>query len=442
MSNIVKNIIGSRVDVLSDRMVSDRLSKAKVRTPYEDVKKLVMDIAANMHLEERYPGQNIVRRFLEPDKVIQFTVSVQRDNGAADIFDCYRVQHDDTLGCYKGGIRFHPEVDLDEVKALATWMTIKTALVDIPFGGAKGGIRIDPNSMSLAELERLVRKYTQVLLNDIGPSSDIPAPDVGTSAREMAWIYDEYRKHRTVARGVVTGKPIEVGGSLGRTAATGNGVVYTMVEAMHDLELKDATVAIQGFGNVGSYAGLGCWERGIKVVAVSDVFGGIYNDHGIDIEGLTRHVQEKGSVVGFSGADPLVEDIISYPSDILLPCALDGAITEENAESVKAQLIVEGANGPVTLAADAILEKKGVRIIPDILANSGGVIVSYYETVQNRQGFYWEEKEVNDRLLSQITKAYYRVRNMARKQKSDFRKASYYLAMEKIARAIVMRGAQ
>ena len=215
-----------------------------------------------------------------------------------------------------------------------------------------------------------------------------------------------------------------------------------MVEAMHDLELKDATVAIQGFGNVGSYAGLGCWERGLKVAAVSDVFGGIYNDQGINIEGLNRHVHEKGSVVGFSGADPLVEDIISYPCDILLPCALDGAIREDNADTVKAQLIVEGANGPVTLAADAILEKQGVQIIPDILANSGGVIVSYYETVQNRQGFYWEEKEVNERLLKLITQAYYRVRDMARKQKSDFRKASYYLAMEKIARAIVMRGAQ
>jgi len=314
--------------------------------------------------------------------------------------------------------------------------------VTIPFGGAKGGIKVDPTKLSVAELERLVRKYTQGLLNDIGPASDIPAPDVGTSSREMAWIYDEYRKHRTVARGVVTGKPIEVGGSLGRSAATGNGMVCTMMQAIKDLGLKDPTVAIQGFGNVGSHAALACAARGITVDAVNDVYGGIYNNQGINIPALVQHVNQTGSVVGFSGADKLLDDIIAYPCDILLPCALEGAITAENAHMVQARLIVEGANGPVTLDADDVLNDMGVLIIPDILANSGGVIVSYYETVQNRQGLYWEEKKVNDLLYRQITKAYQQVSNMARKQNISYRKASYYLAIDKIARAIIMRGAQ
>ena len=442
MTRVIENITGSAAETIETKGAAKVATRPKPTNLYEDVRSLILDIVDKMHLEERYPRQNIVQRFLEPDKVIVFTVYVQRDNGSVDIFECYRVQHDDTLGCYKGGIRFHPEVNLDEVKALATWMTIKTALVDIPFGGAKGGIKVDPTKLSVAELERLVRKYTQGLLNDIGPASDIPAPDVGTSSREMAWIYDEYRKHRTVARGVVTGKPIEVGGSLGRSAATGNGMVCTMMQAIKDLGLKDPTVAIQGFGNVGSHAALACAARGITVDAVNDVYGGIYNNQGINIPALVQHVNQTGSVVGFSGADKLLDDIIAYPCDILLPCALEGAITAENAHMVQARLIVEGANGPVTLDADDVLNDMGVLIIPDILANSGGVIVSYYETVQNRQGLYWEEKKVNDLLYRQITKAYQQVSNMARKQNISYRKASYYLAIDKIARAIIMRGAQ
>jgi len=442
MTRVIENITGSAAETIETKGAAKVATRPKPTNLYEDVRSLILDIVDKMHLEERYPRQNIVQRFLEPDKVIVFTVYVQRDNGSVDIFECYRVQHDDTLGCYKGGIRFHPEVNLDEVKALATWMTIKTALVDIPFGGAKGGIKVDPTKLSVAELERLVRKYTQGLLNDIGPASDIPAPDVGTSSREMAWIYDEYRKHRTVARGVVTGKPIEVGGSLGRSAATGNGMVCTMMQAIKDLGLKDPTVAIQGFGNVGSHAALACAARGITVDAVNDVYGGIYNNQGINIPALVQHESRYVYVVGFSGADKLLDDIIAYPCDILLPCALEGAITAENAHMVQARLIVEGANGPVTLDADDVLNDMGVLIIPDILANSGGVIVSYYETVQNRQGLYWEEKKVNDLLYRQITKAYQQVSNMARKQNISYRKASYYLAIDKIARAIIMRGAQ
>ena len=442
MTRIVENTTVSTTETVPQKGTEEIITRLKPANPYEDARNLILDIVDKMHLEERYPRQNIVRRFLEPDKVIAFTVNMQRDDGSVDIFECYRVQHDDTLGCYKGGIRFHPEINLDEVKALATWMTIKTALVDIPFGGAKGGIKVDPTKLSVAELERLVRKYTQSLLDDIGPALDIPAPDVGTSAREMAWIYDEYRKHRTVARGVVTGKPIEVGGSLGRSGATGNGVVCTMMQAIKDLELKNPTVAIQGFGNVGSYAALACAAHGVTVVAVNDVYGGIFNNQGINIPALVEHVNKTGSVVGFNGADKLLDDIITYPCDILLPCALQGAVTAENAPNVQARLIVEGANGPVTLDADAILNDMGVLIVPDILANSGGVIVSYYETVQNRQGLYWEEKIVNDLLYQQITRAYQQVRNMALKQNISYRKASYYLAMDKIARAIMMRGAQ
>ncbi len=442
MTRIIENNTGSTTGAVPQKEADKIIARSKPANPYEDVRSFILDIVDKMHLEGRYPRQNIVRRFLEPDKVIAFTVNVQRDNGSVDIFECYRVQHDDTLGCYKGGIRFHPEVNLDEVKALATWMTIKTALVDIPFGGAKGGIKVDPTKLSVAELERMVRKYTQGLLNDIGPASDIPAPDMGTSSREMAWIYDEYRKHRTVARGVVTGKPLEVGGSQGRSAATGNGVVCTMMQAVKDLGLINPTVAIQGFGNVGSHVALACADQGIIVVAVNDVYGGIYNKQGINIPALVEHVNKTGSVVGFAGADKLLDNIITYPCDILLPCALEGAVTAENASKVQARLIVEGANGPVTLEADAILNDMGVLIVPDILANSGGVIVSYYETVQNRQGLYWEENQVNNLLYKQITKAYEKVRDMAQKQNISYRKASYYLALDKIARAIIMRGAQ
>jgi glutamate dehydrogenase (NAD(P)+) len=345
------------------------------------------------------------------------------------------------LGPYKGGIRFHPQVDLDEVKALSLWMTLKTALVEIPFGGAKGGISVDPASLTISELERLVRKYTHRLVNDISPNIDIPAPDMGTSSREMAWIYDEYRKHREVARAVVTGKPVEIGGSLGRKEATGRGVVCAMMEAVKDLNLMDFTVSVQGFGNVGSHAALDCEARGIKVVAIGDVAGNLYSAQGINVSALVKYREQTGGIKGFPGAEA-VADVITCPCDVLLPCAIENAIRVDNAERIQAKLIVEGANGPTTPEADAILKRKGVLVVPDILANAGGVIVSYFEWVQNREGFYWEEEEVNQRLFQRLQKAYRRVRDFAAEKKVTQRQAAYCLALDKVFRATVARGVQ
>jgi glutamate dehydrogenase len=407
----------------------------------ENAISLVEKTADILNFNKRFQGQEIMERLRIPDKIIMFRASVQLDRGGLKVFNCYRIQHSDVLGCYKGGIRFHPDVDLDEVKALALWMSLKTALVGIPYGGAKGGITVDPTTLSVTELERLVRKYTSRLVNDIGPNIDIPAPDMGTSAREMAWIYDEYRKYRDVARGVVTGKPIALGGSLGRKEATGRGVVCTMLEAAKDLGLKNYTVGVQGFGNVGAHAALDCFERGIKVTAIQDITGGVCNPEGLNVRELIKHRDQTGVIEGFSGGKPL-DDVIPYPCDVLLPCAKENMITEENAASVKAKLIVEGANGPTTPEADKILEERKVMVAPDILANAGGVIVSYFEWVQNREGFYWEEEDVNTRLFNRLRKAYADVREMAGAKKVSLRQAAYCIALDKIVQAMIARGVQ
>ena len=402
---------------------------------------LVEKTADILNFSKRFQGQAIMERLRIPDKVIIFRASIQLDRGGQKVFNCYRIQHSDVLGCYKGGIRFHPDVDLDEVKALALWMTLKTSLVGIPYGGAKGGITVDPKTLSITELERLVRKYTSRLINDIGPNIDIPAPDMGTGAREMAWIYDEYRKYRDVARGVVTGKPVALGGSLGRKEATGRGVVCVMLEAVKDLGLKNYTVGVQGFGNVGSHAALDCFERGLKVAAIQDITGGICNPAGLDVRELIAHRDRSGGIAGFPGGKP-IEDIVAYPCDVLLPCAKENTITEENAASVKARLIVEGANGPTTPEADKILESRKVVVVPDILANAGGVIVSYFEWVQNREGFYWEEEDVNARLFNRLRKSYADVKEMAGAKKVSPRQAAYCIALEKIVQAMIARGVQ
>ena len=410
-------------------------------TVFENAVKLVRETSQILDVDRSYPGKQLVERFIVPDKVIMFRATLQKDDGTMQCYLCYRVQHCDMLGPYKGGIRFHPQVDLDEVKALSLWMTLKTALVEIPFGGAKGGISVDPASLSVSELERLVRKYTHRLVNDISPNIDIPAPDMGTSSREMAWIYDEYRKHREVARAVVTGKPVEIGGSLGRKEATGRGVVCAMMEAVKDLQLKDFTVSVQGFGNVGSHAALDCEARGIKVVAIGDVAGNLYSAKGINVSALVKYREQTGGIKGFPGAEA-VADVITCPCDVLLPCAIENAIRADNAERIQAKLIVEGANGPTTPEADAILKRKGVLVVPDILANAGGVIVSYFEWVQNREGFYWEEEEVNQRLFQRLQKAYRRVRDFAAEKKVTQRQAAYCLALDKVFRATVARGVQ
>lgn len=409
---------------------------------FENAISLVERTADILNFEKRFHGQEIIERIRIPDKVIMFRATVQLDTGPLKVFNCYRIQHSDVLGPYKGGIRFHPEVDLDEVKALALWMSLKTSLVDIPYGGAKGGITVDPRTLTLTELERLVRKYTSRLVNDIGPNIDIPAPDMGTSAREMAWIYDEYRKHRDVARGVVTGKPVALGGSLGRKEATGRGVVCAMLEAVNEMDLKNYTVAVQGFGNVGSHAALDLHQRGVRVVAVADVTGSMHNTKGLDIPEMIKHRDSTGGIKGFPGGQPLNDDVACYPCDVFLPCAKENMITADNAAGIKAKLIVEGANGPTTPEADAILEKHGIFVVPDILANAGGVIVSYFEWVQNREGFYWEEEEVNKQLFNRLRKAYARTKKFSLEKKESMRQAAYCLALEKIVRSMIDRGVQ
>ena len=394
-----------------------------------------------LDFERRFKNMQIIERMRIPDKSIEFRATVQMDNGTLQVFNCYRIQHSDVLGPYKGGIRLNPNVNNDEVKALALWMTLKTALTGLPYGGAKGGVAVDPKTLTTTELERLMRKYTFRLVNDIGPNIDIPAPDMGTGAREMAWIYDEYRKHRDVARGVVTGKPIELGGSLGRREATGRGAVCTMLEAARDMGLADFTVAVQGFGNVGMHAALDLHMRGIKIVCVGDITGTIYSAKGINIPDLVLHQKKTGVLEGFPGTEPM-DDVVTCKCDVLMPCAMEEMIRPDNVERVKARLIVEGANGPTTPEADAVLEEKGVVVVPDILANAGGVIVSYFEWVQNREGFYWEENEVNKLLFERLRKVYARVRETAGRRKISLRQAAYCNALERIVMGLIARGVQ
>jgi glutamate dehydrogenase/leucine dehydrogenase len=404
---------------------------------------LVERTAKFLDFENRYKGKGILERLRIPDKVIEFRATLQMDNGSTRVFSCYRIQHSDVLGPYKGGIRFWPDVDLDEVKALALWMSLKTSLVGIPFGGAKGGIAVDATKLSLTELERLVRQYTSRLVNDIGPNIDIPAPDMGTSAREMAWIYDEYRKYRDSARGVVTGKPIALGGSLGRKEATGRGVVCTMLEAVREMGLKDYRVAVQGFGNVGSSAALDLFERGIKVVGISDITGAFYNPDGLNVPEMIKQRDKTGGIKGYSGGKEIaIEDLITCDCDVLLPCAKEMSITAANADKIRAKLITEGANGPTTPEADEILNRKKIVVVPDILANAGGVIVSYFEWVQNREGFYWEEEDINQRLFTRLRSAYAKVHKFADDRKVSLRQAANCLALENIAQGMVARGVQ
>lgn len=394
-------------------------------------------------LDRLYPGERIIDRITVSDKIIRFKAIIRMDDGTAGIFQCYRVQHSDTLGPYKGGTRLHPDVNMDEVKALAMLMTLKTALVDVPFGGGKGGIAVDPRKLSSGELERLIRKYTVKLLNDIGPNLDIPAPDVNSGEREMAWIYDEYRKYRELARGVVTGKPVELGGSLGRKAATGNGVAIIAMQSARDAGLPAGfNVSIEGFGNVGIYAALRLHEDGARIVAVSDSSGLVVDKKGLDIPALVKHKETTGAIRGFSADTLPKEDVISVPADMFIPCALEDSVRKDNAGRVAARIIVEGANAPVSLEAEPELVSRGVTIVPDILANAGGVIVSYFEWVQNREGFYWDEALVNQRLTEKMTSVYQKVRNYAREQSLTMREAAYCLAVEKIARAVHTRGIQ
>jgi len=374
---------------------------------------------------------------------LRVQVPVRRDDGSLSVYVGYRVQHNGARGPYKGGIRYHPHADLDEVRALASLMTWKTALVDLPFGGAKGGVQVDISDLSTPELERLTRRYTDQISHLIGESRDIPAPDMNTNAQTMAWIMDQYGRKMGHTPGIVTGKPIALGGSYGREAATGRGCVFVMDEAVRTAgrEPADLTLAIQGFGNVGSWAARIAAQAGYRVVAVSDVKGGIYSPAGLDIEEAGRHAAASGSVVDLPGTDTITnEQLLELDVDILMPAALGEVITEDNVDNIKAKLIIEAANHPVTPLADEALYANGVTVVPDILANAGGVTVSYFEWVQNIQEFRWEEDEINQRLHKRMVKAYGQVSEAAGKHDVSLRAAAFTLAVERVVEAATLRG--
>lgn len=390
---------------------------------------------------------NILEILKRPERELTVAVPVEMDDGHVEVFTGYRVQHSTARGPGKGGIRFHPDVNLEEVKALAAWMTWKCAVVGIPYGGAKGGIKCDPNKMSEKELSRLTRRYTTAILPIIGPEKDIPAPDVNTNPKTMGWLMDTYSMFKGYpVPGVVTGKPVNLGGSLGRKEATGRGVLYSTreVTARLGMKLSDITVSVQGYGNVGGTAANLLRAAGAKVVAISDVTCGLYNPDGLDLDDVNRYVADHKFLEGYSapGVDVLPSPgPLTVDCDVLVPAALEGQIHGGNADQVKAKIIVEGANGPTTPEADRILASKGTIIVPDILANAGGVVVSYFEWVQDLQAFFWDEEEVNSRLNRIMTKAFAEVWDLANEVGDvDLRTAALMLAISKVADAIRVRG--
>ncbi|GAA2088792.1 Glu/Leu/Phe/Val dehydrogenase [Aeromicrobium tamlense] len=380
-----------------------------------------------------------------PRREVTVSVPLRRDDGSVELLVGHRVQHNMSRGPSKGGLRYSPTVDLDEVRALAMWMTWKCALVDIPYGGAKGGIAFDPREYSRAEIQRVTRRYTSELMPILGPTTDIPAPDIGTDSQVMAWMMDTYSVNKGFTiPGVVTGKPTQLGGSLGRASATSRGVVLVALAALRHrgLEPERTTAAVQGFGKVGRDAALFLWRAGVKVAVISDQYGSVQNSFGIDVPALERHVDESGSVVGFPGADDLPhrDDLLVADVDLLVPAAVEGVIHAGNAESVRASIVVEGANGPTTPEADRILEDAGCLVVPDILANAGGVIVSYFEWVQANQAYWWSELDVEARLKERMDHAWERVLSTAKSRDVSLRQAATVLAIETVATAHLARG--
>lgn len=388
------------------------------------------------------PGLYAVLR--HPEKQVITSVPVRLDNGDVEVFQGIRVLYNTSRGPAKGGIRFDPNVTLDEVTALAAWMTWKCAVVDIPFGGAKGGVVCDPYRLSTGELERLTRRYTASILDVLGPESDVPAPDVNTNERVMAWIMDTYSMHqRHTVTSVVTGKPIQMGGSQGRREATGRGVKIVVREALRELGIPvhGTTVAVQGFGNVGSVAAQLLEEEGLTVVAISDMTGAVYNPNGIYIAEALKWIAEHRFLEGFPHGEAMTnQELLELQVDVLVPAALENVITKSNAASIKARIVAEGANGPTTAPADAILESQNAFVIPDILANAGGVTVSYFEWVQNREGYFWSEKLVNQRLNEVMIRSFRQVLDYARQHDVNLRTASYMLAIDRVAAVHRMRG--
>ena len=406
---------------------------------FENVMKQFDAAAGKLHLDK-----SLLDFIKVPRRSTMVNLPVRMDDGSFKMFEGYRVQHSIARGPAKGGIRYHPGVTLDEVQALAAWMTWKCAVVNIPFGGGKGGIVVDPYKLSEGELERLTRRYVADMIDLFGPDDDVPAPDVGTGPQVMGWFMDTFsmRENRSVP-GVVTGKPIAIGGSLGRNEATGRGVMFATRSAAKFLkmELVQATASVQGFGNVGSISAKLLHELGVTFTHVSDVTGAIYNPKGIDIPKLISYVEEKRTVLGFPGTSKIEADEVLFAKvDILIPAALENQITAKNAKKIRAKLISEGANGPVTPEADAILEQKGIMVIPDILCNAGGVTVSYFEWVQNRIGYYWTEEEVNRRLEEKMVYAFNDVLEMALQNKTTLRIGAFMVAIQRVIDVVKVRG--
>jgi glutamate dehydrogenase (NAD(P)+) len=379
-----------------------------------------------------------------PERELKVAVPVRMDDGTIEVFPGWRVQHNTAMGPAKGGIRYSPEVHVDEVRALAAWMTWKCAVVQVPFGGGKGGVRCDPRNMSQGELERLTRRYTAGIMDIIGPEKDVPAPDMNTNDQTMAWIMDTYSIHaRHTVTGVVTGKPAALGGSLGRPAATGRGLLTMVREAAAELklDLAKASVVIQGSGNVGGTAAQLLHDIGVKVIALSDIDTGLVNEKGLDVPAVLRHQEKKRTLKGFKGGEVVSnEELLRTPCDILLPCATENQITSKNAGKLRTKIIIEGANGPTTANADRILDDAGIFVIPDILANAGGVAVSYFEWVQDRHGYFWEEREVNERLELLMRRAFSNVLARTKQHRINMRTAAYVEGVDRVAKVTRLRG--
>ncbi|UII22624.1 Glu/Leu/Phe/Val family dehydrogenase [Fulvivirga ligni] len=415
--------------------------------PIKDEKNPFEAMMSRFHIASQILGldDEVYNVLKSPAKQVIVSLPITMDDGSIRVFEGFRVIHSNILGPSKGGIRFDPGVNIDEVKALAAWMTWKCAVVDIPYGGAKGGIKCNPREMSSGEIERLMRAYTLTMIEIFGPDRDIPAPDMGTGPREMAWLMDEYsRTQGMTVNSVVTGKPLVLGGSLGRTEATGRGVMVSALAAMEKLKINPykATCAVQGFGNVGSYAALLLEERGVKVVSVSDLSGAYYNASGINIqEAIEYRNGNNGSLEGYGGAEKIDgEELLTLEVDVLVPAATEDVITSHNADKIKAKLIVEGANGPTSAKADALINDKGIMVAPDILANAGGVTVSYFEWVQNRLGYKWTGERVNRRSDRIMKDAFDNVYRTSKEYNVSMRIAAYVVAIDKVAKTYKFRG--
>jgi glutamate dehydrogenase (NAD(P)+) len=407
--------------------------------PYEIAKEQLRRVGRAFAIDE-----NLINVLSGCKKAVAVSIPTRRDDGSVTVFEGFRVTHNIARGPSKGGIRYHPDVTLDEVRSLAMWMTWKCALMGIPFGGAKGGVIVDPKSLSRLELERMTRRYTSEIINEIGPEKDIPAPDVGTNAQVMAWIFDTFSMNKGHSvLGVVTGKPLEIGGSLGREEATARGGLYALRGVIRKRNLREQgmKVAIQGFGNVGLHLSRMLFEAGAVVVAVSDSSGGLAKADGLDIPSVIAHKQETGALAGFRGADAISnEELLTVECDVVAPCALEQVIHAGNADRVRASIVLEGANGPTTPAADEILEDRGILVLPDVLANAGGVVVSYFEWVQGLQEYFWKEAEVNAKLNDIVTRAFEETWATHERKSISMRLAAYGIAVERVSEATTIRG--